>query len=265
MVFSHDTSLRIREVTFCPSKNSYEEVTIWSPDDSEFWGLVAMGMFLTDTPHESARDTLEELVVESGMLDNGPYKSAIQCSTEEIEDPRESIQDSEIEDALDQWRAQGQEEYVMDDLHEPSFYMEWNQAMGCSTYVGNSDMQKNDANVQRFTPEMIEQRDILNWMFNFHWNRMFEPWSRCRQVTAEGMIVPEIRDMLLDLVAYGDNHGVAKCCYGSVFVPKSSLKYLRGDGHPEIGTVFEGTIVFAPNKKFPWRLKTNSIGFMMYN
>jgi hypothetical protein len=249
------SSLDIREVTLGSGDLcSYEDVTLWSLPNDRFWGLAGIEMSLES---ESSWDALEELIVESGMRwGEGPYHRAIQGAEDDLEDPRESIQDPEIENSLDMWRAQGK--FGMDDLREPSFYLEWDLASGQSTWVGADE----DKGVLKYIPDMLEQRDILNWMFNFHWNLPYEPWSRCRQVTAEKMIVPQISEIMLELVGVGENYGVAKSSYGAVFIPKSALNYLNENKcSSEIGKMFMGKITFTPDQKFPWRLMKNGVTF----
>ena len=72
--------------------------------------------------------------------------------------------------------------------------------------------------------------------------------------------VPD-NNRLLELTAVGENHGVAKCVFGAVYVPKSALNHLQYNGGAEIGTIFDGDITFTPNNKFPWRLQKNGITF----
>ena len=110
----------------------------------------------------------------------------------EEDDPREFIDDEEVEEALDQWRDCG-----MDDLHEPSYFsdhvgfpkpvgsespgfammkkMGWSpgEGLGQNGIVDPickmipSLLRDDRGNVVKFTPEMLEQREQLNWNFNF--------------------------------------------------------------------------------------------------
>jgi hypothetical protein len=127
------------------------------------------------------------------------------------------------------------------DTDEPSYFNEWDQSTGLSTLIRN---YKGEA--QKFTPEMLVQRDNLNWLFNSH--------------------TGEITDVLrvLEVVSLGDNFGLAKCEEGSVFIPKSTLKHIHNvsEGQQEeyyegstfgVGSKFEAWITFTGGK-YPWRV-----------
>ena len=146
----------------------------------------------------------------------------------------------------------------MDDLHEPSLFTEWNQGGECSTWVGAGEIDKN-MKIPEYTPEMLAQREELNWAFNFLWNQVRSPG--CPNTRFEEIMEVPDKTELLELVAVGDNHGVAKCKFGAVFVPKGALTYLQHNGGAEVGTIFDGEITFTPHNKFPWRLKKNGITF----
>ena len=233
-----------------------EEITLWGPET-----LYAMPGAAAFMQGEDAWGLVYELSVEAGMhWDQGPYRSSLQAALTELDDPKESIQDPEIEAALDQWRA-GYD--TMDDLHEPSHFMEWNQGEGAETWVGGAELGNNNAKIQQYTPEMLEQREILNWMYNFVWNKPEEEHD------TEGWVLSHwatdsIPDQCenLELVAVGDNYAVAKCQYGAVYIPKSGLKYLEYNGYlfgGAIGSQFKGHITFTPFQKFAWRLKKDGI------
>lgn len=235
------------------SPDRIEEISLWGPET-----IRAMPGAAAFMAGEDAYGVIADLAVESGMLwDIGPYRQAVLDAIEELEDPKESIQDPEIEAALDLWRA-GEDN--MDDLHKPSYYLEWNQAEGAETWVGGAELG-NSAKIQQYTPEMLEQREALNWMYNFEWNRAWEPASRSRQVTEKDMTIPD-QTVTMELVAVGDNYAVAKCPYGAVYIPKGALKYLLDTGYlfgGGIGSQFKGHITFTPLQKFPWRLKKDGI------
>ena len=190
--------------------------------------------------------------------DEGPYKEKILQAIEELEDPKESIQDPEIETAMEQWR-QGQENGPsMDDLHQPSLFTEWNQAESHSTWVGAGEMGKN-MKIQEYTPEMLQQRDNLNWCFNFLWNNPRLPGVKHTRFE-EILTVPDQTE-LLELTAVGENHGVAKSQFGAVFVPRGAIQYLLRNGGADVGTIFDGEMTFAPGNKFPWRLNQGGVMF----
>ena len=106
---------------------------------------------------------------------------------------------------------------------------------------------------------MLQQREDINWAFNFKWN-IPHFTSIPETHPQDNKEVPDQTE-LLELVAVGDNHGVAKCVFGAVFIPKGAITHLQYNGGAEIGTIFEGEITFTPHNKFPWRLKKNGITF----
>ena len=247
----------VEEITI---KNKDESITLWGPDIRPLlkgpdW--TCEGIDTWDIP--IPREMIEELCKETGMdWDEGPYKEKVLQAIQELEDPKESIQDPEIEKALEQWR-QGQENGPsMDDLHQPSLFTEYNQAEGTSTWVGAAEMEKN-MKIQEYTPEMLCQRDELNWAFNFKWNQM--GFTGCPNTRFEEIMEVPDQTELLELVAVGDNHGVAKCVFGAVFVPKGAITHLLYNGGAEVGTIFDGVITFTPNNKFPWRLVRDGIKY----
>lgn len=226
------------------------EVTLWGPETIHAMPGAAAWMRDDDAHHK-----IFELVVQSGMhWDNGPWLDAVISHTFEMEEWEEHGT------AYEKWCN---EDATMNDLHEPSYYLEWNPAEGASTWVGGGELHKNRAKVPQFTPEMLLQREILNWNFNHEWNLAWEPASRDGQVSPSRihMNTPD-QTLTMEIVAVGDNHGVAKCMYGAVYIPKGALKYLLDTGYlfgGGIGSQFKGHITFAPSQKFPWRLKKDGI------
>ena len=245
------TCVRLSEATLSyPTafQGEEEEVTLWDPGDQYGVGEWLQGV---------NTDMVFQLVCESGLhWDHGPYRERVQEAIRESEDPKESIQDPEIAEALDQWRKGDDKGATMDDLHSPSLFTEWDQGVGEALFVGADQVQKN-MKVQEYTPEMLAQREELNWCFNFLWN-IPQFTSVPNTIELEN---PSDQVELLELVAVGDNHGVAKCKFGAVFVPKGALTYLQHNGGTEVGTTFDGEITFTPGNKFPWRLARNGIKY----
>jgi len=229
-----------------------EEITLWGPET-----LHAMPGAAAFMQGEDAWVNIYGLSVEAGMhWDQGPYRSSLQEALTELDDPTESIQDPEIEAALDQWRRGGED---MDDLHEPSLFTEWNQAAGCSSFVGAAELGGKNMKIPQYTPEMLQQREDLNSFFNFKWNQgRFPGYPNTR--IEEKLEVPDQVE-LLTLTAVGDNHGVAKCIFGAVFIPKGAITHLQYNGGAEVGTIFDGEITFTPQNKFPWRLTRDGVKF----
>ena len=222
------------------------EVTLWGPETIHAMPGAAAWM-----REDDAYRKILLCVTESGMhWDSGPWKDAVLACIDEMEEWEQHGT------AYEKWC---QEEVNMNDLHEPSYFIEWNQSEGAATWVGGGELHKNQGKVPKFTPEMLIQRDMLNYFYNFQWNQ--EKLPGCPNTRfEENMEVPDQTE-LLELVAVGDNHGVAKCLFGAVFVPKSALKHLQYNGGYEIGTIFDGEITFNPENKFPWRLMHNGITF----
>ena len=235
-----------------------EEITLWGSETED--GVNSAAAFMGG---ENAYNDIGELSNESGMFwDSGPYGEKMVAAVEELDDPKESIQDPEIAAALDQWRAGCD---TMDDLHEPSYFLEWNQGEGGETWVGGDWSSWKDGKIPQYTPEMLEQREALNWMFNFHWNTPFYPGDTMTNV------IPEQVEIEMEIVAAGDSHAVAKCKYGSVFVPKGALKHIINLNYGQlsmepleihkhrdegglVGEFILGRIQYTPGKRHWWRV-----------
>jgi len=200
----------------------------------------------------------------------------------EEDDPREFIDDEEVEEALEQWRMC----VGMDDLHEPSYFsdhvgfpgpvgsespgfammkkMGWSpgEGLGQGGIVDPickmipSLLRDDRGNVVKFSPEILEQREQLNWNFNFLWNG----FGFCEGTTNHptGDYVPPIHCEDVELVSVGDNHGVGKCKMGSVFIPKGALNYLGPDA--AVGQGIQATLERAnEGARYPWRIVKNGI------
>jgi len=249
----------MREVTL---NFNDEDITIWAPNEMSASGVVEM---MTEKKGEPGGiSMISEIAHAADMIHAAPYgpiKQQLLDINEKmtrlrfgqapngLADDNQCVLDPEHAAALDQWRLEAE----MESLHGPSFFSEWDQADGCSKFYG---MKDGDIRPKEFTPEMLQQRDDLNWFFNFKWNG---PKGRDRYNTSPA-IVPDMIE-LLELTAVGDNHGVAKCVFGAVFIPKGALNHLNYNGGAEVGTIFDGEITFTPNNKFPWRLKKDGITF----
>jgi len=185
---------------------------------------------------------------EAGLIwEEGPLRADVLANIGEMEEWEEHGT------AYEQW-CHG--EANMDDLHEPSFFTEWSQADCAAIWVGGGCVGFADPEkIPKFTPEMLLQRNTLNYFFNFVWNKsQFPgcPW-RCPEVP--------VQIELLTLTAVGSNHGVAKSMFGAVFVPRGALQHLQHNGGATVGTIFDGEITFTPQNKFPWRLTRDGIKF----
>lgn len=238
--FAHLTEVTLAFPNMYDEGRTQTEISLWG--DETIYAMPGATAWMRE---DDAYNKISDLMIESGMhWDYGPFRSAVLAHIDEMEEWEEHGT------AYEQW-IQG--DANMDDLHEKSLFTEWNQAAGCSTYVGADQMGKN-MKIPEYTPEMLQQRDDLNWFFNFKWNGPYDPKD------PSPTIVPNQTE-LLELTAVGDNHGVAKCVFGAVFIPKSALTHLNYNGGAEVGTIFDGEITFTPNNKFPWRLKKDGITF----
>ena len=256
--FAHLTEVTLAYPNIYDDGETQTEVDLWGPET-----IYAMPGAAAWTKDRDSYHQIFEMMVELGMhWDYGPYRAAVLAHIDEMK---------EWEDhgtAYEQWC---QEEPNMDDLHEPSYFMEWNIGEGAETWahstvyaprravgeggetwVGDTELE-NNAKIQQYTPEMLIQRETLNWCFNFLWNDPQTIFSKCYVSQ-----VPETTK-LLTLTAVGPNHAVAKCELGGVFVPKSALTHLYYNGGAEVGKTFDGEITFTSGNKFPWRITRNGV------
>ena len=276
-----------------------ESITLWSPEDQVRGpGLGGVGAWMSDP---NCYQDVCQLVCESGMnWDCGPYKSKIVKAIEELEDPRCSISDPEHEAELDQWRD-GRSS--MDDLHDPSFFIEycgaeededtitednpgykmlvaagWNpgeglgkNADGVTQPVGvlpKSVICDEGGKPLKLTPEMLEQRENLNWNFNFNWNNpqpaYIEPlegdaaWTTKsgKQSWSLGLLpwvdmeVPD-QHMEAEILRVGEHYAIGKCVFGGVYIPKGAVKHLQNIDYCEVGVRIMAKLSFS-RKKHPW-------------
>ena len=225
-----------------------EEITLWGPETGR--AMPGAAEFLRD---EDAYNMIHELATASGMLwDYGPHRSEVHDAIDQMEEWEEHGA------AYDEWLL-SQSGEGMEELHAPSLFTEYNQGTGESQFVGADQLKKN-MKIPEFTPEMLQQRDTLNWCFNFLWNN---PHFTSITEDYDPEINWQVTDTteLLTLTAVGANHGVAKCQFGAVFVPRGALQYLQHNGGATVGTIFDGEITFTPQNKFPWRLTRDGVRF----
>ena len=219
------------------------------------------------------QEELFELMVESGMVDNWGKLYDEECEARRLLDTDEGI-DEEHEKAYEDWVASGE------DISGPSYFsdyvgfpepvgtespgfammekMGWTQGEGLGQdgivdpicKMIPSLLRDDRGNVSKFTPEMLEQREQLNWIYNFHWNTTLFPGDTMTTV------IPEIYGEI-ELVSVGENHGVAKSPTGSVFVPRGVLKFLGSKA--KVGQEFSASLEFVEGARYPWRVVKNSV------
>ena len=211
-----------------------------------------------------------ELMLESGMIDDwGPFFEAEKEAKQSLNSLDEDcITDPTHIDAYEQWLfAQEQ------DIHQPSYFSDyagypepvfWCPEAGLFGQDSDesdckmlSPLLKDDrGQLIKFTPDMLEQRNHLNWNFNFLWNG----FGFCDGTTNHptGDYVPPIHCEDVEIVSVGDNHGVGKCKMGSVFIPKGALNYLGPDA--VLGQGIQATLERAnEGARYPWRIVKNGI------
>ena len=215
------------------------EIVLWQPEEAtQYWPpteYTARHEFQETTPWT------EEMVQEL-------WNEMIQEGSEEMDLLEQEIQGWEDLDEL----VAGQ----LVDIHEASYFNEWDQSTGRVAFI--CDMK---GIAQKFTPEMLDQRDNLNEMYNFqHGSVLLIGLVRGTAWINETDHIPN-KTELLELTAVGENHGVAKSDYGAVFIPRGALKYLLNNGGAQVGTIFDGEISFTPGNKFPWRLNRDGVKY----
>ena len=156
-----------------------QEFELWGPET--LYAMPGAAAFLND---ENCIFMLKELFYEA---ENEAYHRKLRKM-------------EEISTELDEWREIDRSHVqwcggnvTMDDLHEPSYFSEWDQALGDGIVTD-----------KMFTPEMLAQSEALNWHYNFKWNSGpdgFVPLD----YQVGNQVVPDITE-LLELVAVGDNH-----------------------------------------------------------
>ena len=232
----------LNEATFAiaPKTDDECDIDLWFPTDED-----AMpgerGASVKVCPWYP--EMVEELATASGMAGDGTVGEQMNtikafdiiCSVGA--DSIHFINDPEGERALDIWREGGN----MDDISDPSYFTQWDQSLGATTWV--SDPRFN-AEPLLLTPEMLQQTDKLNIL----WDEEGHRWDKLPDQLAT-----------LEITAVGPNHGVAKCVYGGVFLTKGTLAFLqRGAGAGNVGDMFECWITFT-NAKYPWRTVVNGV------
>lgn len=215
---------------------------------NQFW---FKGQQLTES-YWGSEVVLKNLMHESGLTENGIVNETYdQRFKDACEDwihfegntrsaLREYVSDPDHHEAYDAWLKEAE-------YDKSCNYICYDQAWDNNTFMGG-------INKVEYTPEMLDQLDQLNWYFNFVWNP--EQGVGC----GEEMFVPDL-NVELQLVSVGDNHGIAKCQFGGVFVPKGVLKYLGTMA--QVGTKFNASVTFV-NQRYPWRVTKNSVTYIHY-
>jgi len=213
------------------------EICLWQPEGVSF--LESEDQFLSSRILSETVPWTEEMVHElwTGMLQEDSDETDLLAS--------------EVQDWIDlDELVEGQSV----DICAPSYFIEWDQSTGCSSIIKDGK-----GRVKKFTPEIMDQRDLLNWHFNFRWNIPPLPGTPYTRF-AEVMGVPDQVEFL-EIVSVGENYSIAKSDYGSVYIPKGIMNYLDRNGGCEVGATFDGEMTFTPNNKCPWRLNRDGVKY----
>jgi len=242
------------------------ELVLWQPEEAtQYWPRTEYTARYTMPPETCpwTEEMVQELWTEM-LTENDARISPVMSELSELE---------EFHDLIDAFSM---------DITGYSYFTEWDQTIDFARVIRNV-ME----NAQKFTPEMLEQRDNLNELFNFgrikthlESNPGYDdpspglhsseglpyPERGCPTLLMDGenfsIISCEIEPIEcdLELLSVGDGHGIAKCEYGTVFVPKSSLKHLgnlkemNSECPTGVGQKFRSWISFL-NAKYPWRIE----------
>ena len=141
------------------------------------------------------------------------------------------------------------------DITEASYFNEWDQSIGRVAFVCDAR-----GIAQKFTPEMLVQRDNLNDMWNK--NCQLEDENPLLSKIWGGAPIDYVPDShcTLEFVSIGEKFGIAKCDYGSTFVPKSSIKHIKNllGREPTVGQQFDAWIAFSGGGKYTWRIEATT-------
>ncbi len=249
------TNVRLSEATLSyPTafQGEEEEVTLWDPGQQYGVGEWLQG---EDT------EAVFQLVCESGLhWDHGPYRKRVLEAIEESEDPKESIQDPEIAQALDQWRA-GQEKGL--DYGEDTALIE--------TYFGEEEDHTAYREASDKGEFLLKKLGWTGGSLGCRNTGITEPIIADGMVSGragvgynhEEILLPyegeEITDTM-EVTCVGNNYGTGVCSRGTVFIPRGALKhmenifYQNGTLENLIGRNFVCELI-AGSGKHPWRLK----------
>lgn len=140
-------------------------------------------------------------------------------------------------------------------ITEASYFTEWDQSTGRVAFVCDARRI-----AQKFIPEMLIQRDNLNDMWNA--NCQLEDENPLLSKIWGGAPIDYVPDShcTLEFVSIGEKFGVAKCEYGSTYVPKSSINHIKNllGREPKVGQQFDAMIAFSGGGKYPWRIEATT-------
>jgi hypothetical protein len=255
----------------------------WTRYDDDAWPI-------EPTPS----DLITELSAAVGYLNKGSiisYTAHPYTSSSWVEGPDQDyllyLEKKEVEEyceAYDKWMNMIGD--MDQDIHAPSYFSEymgsvakldkdnkgfqlmkkmgWNgEGLGSSASGIEDPVHVDCANIikdstgtpKKLTPEMIKQRENLNWNFNFLWNNphftsipenhdqeLVDPWDQCVEV---------------ELVHIGEIYAVGKCEFGGVYIPNGVVRHLSNMECGK-GGKFLANMMFTGGK-FPWKIGYNGV------
>jgi len=210
------------------------ELELWQPEEAtQYWPPTEDTARFT-IPPETCPWT-DEMVQELWTAMITENEGAITAAANEL------MEVEEFNDMVDEMER---------DINGPSYFNEWDQSTGRVAFICDAR-----GIAREFTPEMLVQRDNLNDMWNA--NCQSEDENPLLSKIWGGAPIDYVPDShcTLEFVSIGEKFGLAKCEYGSTFVPKSSIKHIMNLlGHePIVGQMFSAWIAFEGGAKYPWR------------
>ena len=215
------------------------ELELWQTDEAtQYWPQTDdTARYTWEPPTEEHCPWTDEMVQEL-------WSSILTEGSDEMNLLAEEIQGwSDLEDLV-----KGQ----LIDITEASYFTEWDQSTGRVAFVCDGR-----GIAQKFIPEMLVQRDNLNDMWNA--NCQLEDENRLLSKIWGGVPIDYVPDShcTLEFVSIGEKFGIAKCEYGSTYVPKSSINHIKNllGREPTVGQMFGAWITFSGSAKYPWRIE----------
>ena len=219
------------------------ELELWQPEEAmrtQYWPPCEYTARYT-FHHPDTSPWTDEMVQELWTTMITENEGAITAAANEL------MEVEEFNDMVDEMEK---------DINGPSYFTEWDQSTGRVAFVCDAQ-----GIAQKFTPEMLEQRVNLNEMWNA--NCQLEDENPLLSKIWGGAPIDYVPDShcTLEFVSIGDKFGLAKCDYGSVYVPKSAINHIKNLlGHgPIVGQMFGAWIAFEGGAKYPWKIE-QSIG-----
>ena len=213
------------------------ELVLWQPEEAtQYWPRTEYTARYAIPPETCpwTDEMVQELWTEM-LTENDARISPVMSELSELE---------EFHDLIDAFSM---------DITGYSYFNEWNQSVSRVAFI--CDVR---GIAQKFTPEMLIQRDNLNDMWNA--NCQLEDENPLLSKIWGGAPIDYVPDShcTLAFVSIGEKFGVAKCEYGSTYVPKSSINHIKNllGREPTVGQMFGAWICFTGAAKYPWKIES---------